>query len=414
MAINPLTLLDGTTAYAHDVEDKVNPLYTDLDDTNIRIGADIQISKLLGSATAIPGKAKLIVSNGTAPIWVDMTGDANITPAGVISVTGGAASTIAITNDTNNVATMYPIWVTANTGSLPVYVSSTKMSFVPNTGVLSCTRFSGPLTGNVTGDCSGNAGTVTNGFYTTSTFYLGTTAIAVNRASASQSLTGISIDGNAGTATTASDATNEAPHAVVKITSGSGNWTVPAGITRLKVIVVGGGGGGADGYAFSAVGAYGGGGGGGTVISDVIAEIVSVSPGDVIAYSVGAGGAHGTPATDGTASVFGAITSGYGAKGGAATNPIYGRGGAGPANVGDTGGSAITINVGGDPQYSAGGKGGGAGGTNGNCSSLANLNGGDAGGYGGGGGGGGAWLSVSSGGAGVGGDGGSGIIIIEY
>ena len=51
------------------------------------------------------------------------------------------------------------------------------------------------------GSCTGNAATVTNGFYTTSSFYLGTTSIAVNRASASQSLTGISIDGNAGTVT---------------------------------------------------------------------------------------------------------------------------------------------------------------------------------------------------------------------
>ena len=57
------------------------------------------------------------------------------------------------------------------------------------------------LTGTVTGSVSGNAGSVTNGFYTSSSFNLGTTSIAVNRASASQTLTGVSIDGNAGTAT---------------------------------------------------------------------------------------------------------------------------------------------------------------------------------------------------------------------
>lgn len=48
---------------------------------------------------------------------------------------------------------------------------------------------------------TGNAGTVTNGFYTTSSFNLGTTSIAVNRVSGTQTLTGISIDGNAGSAT---------------------------------------------------------------------------------------------------------------------------------------------------------------------------------------------------------------------
>jgi hypothetical protein len=88
---------------------------------------------------------------------------------------------------------------------------------------------SGNVTGNVTGNVSGNAGTVTNGVYTngsysdptwltiskskvglsaventalsTSTHYIGTTSITYNKASASQTLTVVSIDGNAGTVT---------------------------------------------------------------------------------------------------------------------------------------------------------------------------------------------------------------------
>lgn len=36
MAINPLTLLDGTTAYATDVEAKFNPLYTDIAPINVQ------------------------------------------------------------------------------------------------------------------------------------------------------------------------------------------------------------------------------------------------------------------------------------------------------------------------------------------------------------------------------------------
>jgi len=44
----------------------------------------------------------------------------------------------------------------------------------------------------------GNAGTVTNGFYTTSSIYLGTTAVAANRASGALSLAGVNIDGSAG------------------------------------------------------------------------------------------------------------------------------------------------------------------------------------------------------------------------
>jgi hypothetical protein len=76
---------------------------------------------------------------------------------------------------------------------------------ITGTTITANTQFSGAGTG-LTGTAAslsigGNAATVTNGFYTTSSFNLGTTSIAVNRASASQTLTGISIDGNAGTAT---------------------------------------------------------------------------------------------------------------------------------------------------------------------------------------------------------------------
>ena len=83
----------------------------------------------------------------------------------------------------------------------------------PSSGTLTNCTFP-TLNQNTTGSsgsCTGNAATVTNGFYTTSSFNLGTTSIAVNRASAAQSLTGINIDGssasctgNAATATTAS------------------------------------------------------------------------------------------------------------------------------------------------------------------------------------------------------------------
>ncbi len=84
----------------------------------------------------------------------------------------GVAS-VSITDDTTTNATVYPTWVTAATGSLPVKVSSTKISFNPSTGTLTATAFAGPLTGAVTGNvtgnvsgssgsCTGNAATATN------------------------------------------------------------------------------------------------------------------------------------------------------------------------------------------------------------------------------------------------------------
>ena len=51
------------------------------------------------------------------------------------------------------------------------------------------------------GELDGNAATVTNGVYTDQIFYIGTESISVTRASNAQTLTGVSIDGNAGTAT---------------------------------------------------------------------------------------------------------------------------------------------------------------------------------------------------------------------
>jgi len=47
-----------------------------------------------------------------------------------------SAVTSTITDDTTTNATMFPVWVTANTGSLPLKVSSTKMYFNPSTGAL--------------------------------------------------------------------------------------------------------------------------------------------------------------------------------------------------------------------------------------------------------------------------------------
>ena len=44
------------------------------------------------------------------------------------------ANNVAVTNDTTTDATMYPTWVTANTGNLPIKVSSTKLTFNPSSG----------------------------------------------------------------------------------------------------------------------------------------------------------------------------------------------------------------------------------------------------------------------------------------
>jgi len=153
-----------------------------------------------------------------------------------------------------------------------------------------------------------------------------------------------------------------------------GTYTVPEGVSLIRVLAVGGGGGGA-----SASESYNGGGNSGSSAE----QLISVSAGDSFTVTVGAGGAHGTPAFNpggtGTATSFrngvqtflsvGGGTSGLPAaagqgQGGAASSSTTGSSG----TVGDfglTGGGGAGYNTEG---YASGGGGAlsapGVGGTN--------------------------------------------------
>lgn len=79
--------------------------------------------------TAAGTTGQVLVGNtGSAPSWA---------AASTLSVgTATNAVNVGVTDDTSTNATMYPAWVTANTGNLPVKVTSTKLTFNPSTGVL--------------------------------------------------------------------------------------------------------------------------------------------------------------------------------------------------------------------------------------------------------------------------------------
>ena len=109
---------------------------------------------------------------------------------------------------------------TVTIGTTSIALGGTSLTLAGLTSV-AATTFTGALTGSITG----NAATVTNGVYTTGTYanpswltevawnkissaptvyssvYIGTTNVLFNRASGALSLAGVSIDGNAGTAT---------------------------------------------------------------------------------------------------------------------------------------------------------------------------------------------------------------------
>ena len=169
-------------------------------------------------------------------------------------------------------------------------------------------------------------------------------------------------------------------------TAGAYTWTVPAGVTSIKVVAIGGGGGGGG---MSGTSAGSAGGAGGTVTSTL-----TVTPGQSLALFVGGGGGAGTSAPSGT----------YGAGGGGGASSNVDARAADQIIAGGGGGGG-----GYSPQTSAGGKGGGVSGAGGAGGTNGSITGG-SGGAGGTGGAGGSsvMMTGANGGSGSGGGGGGG------
>jgi hypothetical protein len=148
------------------------------------------------------GQVLTSAGSGNTPIW------------------SNSSASIAITDDTTTNAVRYPLYADATSGTISTeFVASTKYQFNPSTGVLTATGFSGSGASLTSLTASNLSGTIPSAVLGNSTLYIGTTAIALNRATASQSLTGVSIDGSAGSATTATTATNATNTAVTDDTS---------------------------------------------------------------------------------------------------------------------------------------------------------------------------------------------------
>ncbi len=200
------------------------------------------------------------------------------------------------------------------------------------------------------------------------------------------------------------------PNTVV-VFNASGNWTAPAGVTRINVQVWGGGGGGGGATSCSGYGSGGGGGG-------YAESILAVTPGTTYTVTVGAGGTGGASiaGTAGGTSFFNtaAIVSATGGAGGlrdceaTAVNSIGGNG-LGTITItgasGDMGGntSSSVPNGGDSPLGGSGGDGGANSGTpaqgNGRAGIIPGGGGGGAGG---------------TGTSGIGGNGAHGRVVIRF
>ena len=116
-------------------------------------------SSLYIGTTAVPLNS---ASGSITSLAVNISGSAS---SATTATTATNATNIAITDNTSSASTYYPVLSLNSSGNNAATTSSTKLSFVPNTGVLSATSFSGAGTG-LTGTASslsigGNAATAT-------------------------------------------------------------------------------------------------------------------------------------------------------------------------------------------------------------------------------------------------------------
>jgi hypothetical protein len=184
--------------------------------------------------------------------------------------------------------------------------------------------------------------------------------------------------------------------------STSRSWTVPNGVSLLKVRLVGGGGGGGGGGV-----GFGGAGGGAGGSTEGIFPVVA---GTAFWVAVGAGGGGSSPgatASFGGTSSFGSLCSATGGAGGG-SSPSVSAGGVGGAGYGATlclGGGCGQDGQGLGLTFAASGGGGAMGGGGRGAAGASTAMNATAPGAGGGG---------CYGVAGVGGNGASGVVVVEY
>ena len=152
----PSTGLLAATTFSGSGANLTNIPNAALTNSSITIGSTAV--SLGGTVTTIAG-----LTSVTSTTFVGaLTGNASTATS---ATTATNATNIAITDNTSSVSTYYPVISSATTGNVGAITSSTKLSFVPSTGVLSATSFAGAGTG-LTGTASslsigGNAANVT-------------------------------------------------------------------------------------------------------------------------------------------------------------------------------------------------------------------------------------------------------------
>jgi hypothetical protein len=123
-AVNTAT--GGGTAYAFYAQGTAQSVFN----------GNVGIGKTPSTALDVNGTVTATTFSGAG---TSLTGTASSLSIGG---TAANATNVGITNDVATAVAVYPTWVTSNTGNLPQKVSSTKLSFIPSTGILSVTGLS--------------------------------------------------------------------------------------------------------------------------------------------------------------------------------------------------------------------------------------------------------------------------------
>ncbi len=192
------------------------------------------------NATATPTAGAVPYGTGTAYAFTaaGTTGQVLTSNASGAPTWSTPLSGIAITDDTTTATALYPLFSTATSGTVTTeYTSSTKYQYVPSTGTLSATIFSG----------SGASLTnIPNGALTNSSVTVGSTAISLGgSATTIAGLTSVTsttfvgaLTGNASTATSATTATTagNVSGTVAIANGGTGQTTASAAFNALSPV----------------------------------------------------------------------------------------------------------------------------------------------------------------------------------
>jgi hypothetical protein len=189
-------------------------------------GNAIAINRGGTNGTATPTAGAIAYGSGTAYAFTAAgTSGQVLTSAGSGTPTWSTPTAYAtVTDDTTTNATRYPLFANQTSGNLSTeYTSSTKLQFVPNTGVFTATQFSGSGAGLTS---------IPNGALTNSSITVGSTSISLGGTATTiaglASVTSTSfvgaLTGNASSATTATTATNATNIAITDNTGSSSTY----------------------------------------------------------------------------------------------------------------------------------------------------------------------------------------------